>query len=117
MPQYRNPDPIDISCEHCKCLYTLIRAWKEPAAAQSLKCKECGHVVWSNDAGHRHNANTGQEYMASGEYQGFLLPKSRTPESVQSQCEHEYKKERIMGNQTGDWVCVKCGYISLSRPD
>ena len=117
MAKYRDPDPIKVSCESCGCLYTLIQAWKEPAITQSLKCKQCGHIVWSNQAGHRMNSFTGQKYTVSGEYQGILIPGSKPPDSLREGCQHEYQKERIMGAHTGDWVCTKCGDVTSKRPD
>ncbi len=116
MSEYRSPDPIDVACPSCGCPHTLSQTWKEPAVAQSLECKRCGQVVWSNRGGRRRDSTTGREYLISGEYQGSLTPKTRTPESLQNHCEHDYQRERIMGAQTGDWKCVKCGHVAPARP-
>ncbi len=117
MARYRDPDPIEIKCESCGCLYTLYQTWYEPAIAQSIECRQCGHVVWSNMGGRRRDSITGREYSVSGEYRGSLLPRKRILESLQENCEHEYQKERIMGAHTGDRVCRKCDHIRHSRPD
>jgi len=116
MARYKDPDPTEISCESCGCLYVLYQTWKEPAVAQYLKCKQCDHEVWRNGGGRRTDSITGREYSICGEYQGAIIKRTPT-EHLQDECEHEYKKERIMGAHTGDWICVKSGHIRHSRPD
>jgi len=111
MPQYPTPDPIPITCESCGCTYTLLRTSREPAVSQELAC-ECGHIVWRNGGGRRRNTRTGQDYTISGEFQGTL--RKRTVDAEQraiAECDHDYQKERIMGAQTGDLQCVKCGHV------
>jgi ribosomal protein S27E len=112
---YNSPDPIDINCSDCGTLYTLFQTWQEPAVLQELKCKDCGHIVWRNLGGRRHNSLTNQDYTISGEYQG-MIRRRNPPEDVSVCCEHDYQKERVMGAHTGDWKCTKCGDVRTSRP-
>ena len=58
---------------------------------------------------------TGQDYSISGEYQGKITKRSLRG-ATNTECVHDFQNERILGAQTGDWSCVKCGHVRSSQP-
>lgn len=35
--------------------------------------------------------------------------------SKQSNCQHQFTQEHILGTGTGDYKCIKCGYVTSDK--